>query len=262
MQLGKLEGFQADQGVASKTPPTRPQFDQTVRTSAQNQNVATSCATAEQNGQLDELWRSLALKPIAKAAPFAKWRKVRNDKPRREAPARLRHRRRLAASGPMPPALAARFTVGELSALRIVADEVAATGFCDLTLGELGDRAQVGRTTVQNAMRHAAGLLTVREQRRRGCRSGPNIVTIISPEWLLWLRMGTFSKRARSVGASAQGSRTRTPQTRENNILAAAHERAAAQPPVKWRGSGQAEQTRRCRGGGAILAAIIPPMAV
>ena len=33
-------------------------------------------------------------------------------------------RRRLACSGPMPPALACRFTTGQLAVLRIVADEV------------------------------------------------------------------------------------------------------------------------------------------
>src|SRR5215203_4740318 len=36
----------------------------------------------------------------------------------------IERRRRLAASGPMPPALAARFTTGEQAILRIIADEV------------------------------------------------------------------------------------------------------------------------------------------
>ena len=40
----------------------------------------------------------------------------------------LVRRRRLAASGPLPPHLAARFTCGELAALRIVADQVQASG--------------------------------------------------------------------------------------------------------------------------------------
>src|ERR671913_889384 len=41
----------------------------------------------------------------------------------------IERRRRLASSGPMPPALAARFTVAELACLRIVADEVRARGY-------------------------------------------------------------------------------------------------------------------------------------
>lgn len=41
-----------------------------------------------------------------------------------DRPAALLRRRQLAASGPMPPALAAKFTTAELAALRIVGDEV------------------------------------------------------------------------------------------------------------------------------------------
>ena len=48
----------------------------------------------------------------------------------------------LAASGPMPPALAAHFTVGQLAVLRIVGDEVRANGSCALTLAEIGARAR------------------------------------------------------------------------------------------------------------------------
>jgi hypothetical protein len=52
--------------------------------------------------------------------------------------------------------LACKFTVGELAALRIVADEVREKGNCDRTLGEIAARAGIGRTTAQNAMRLAA----------------------------------------------------------------------------------------------------------
>ena len=46
----------------------------------------------------------------------------------------IERRRRLAASGPMPSALAARFTTGELAVLRIVADEFQARQVCALCL--------------------------------------------------------------------------------------------------------------------------------
>jgi hypothetical protein len=40
----------------------------------------------------------------------------------------IARRRRLAASGPMPPSLACKFTVGELAGMRIVSDEVREKG--------------------------------------------------------------------------------------------------------------------------------------
>ncbi len=104
----------------------------------------------------------------------------------------LARRRHLAASGPLPTSLACKFTVGELAALRIVADEVREKGHCDRTLGEIAARAGIGRTTAQNAMRLAAtmGLLTVQERRREGQKNLPNVVRIVSREWQLWIKRG------------------------------------------------------------------------
>ena len=117
--------------------------------------------------------------------------------PPRRYPARDRHRslerrRRLAASGPMPPTLACNFTTGELAVLRIVADEGRDKGQCDRSLGELAARAGVGRTTAQNAIRRAAslGLVTVQERRQEGRRNLPNVVAVVSKEWLLWIDRG------------------------------------------------------------------------
>ena len=58
----------------------------------------------------------------------------------------------------MPPALAARFTVGELAVLRIVGDEVRASGLCGLCIDAIAARAGVCRRTAQNAIRQAARL--------------------------------------------------------------------------------------------------------
>ncbi len=104
----------------------------------------------------------------------------------------LERRRHLAASGPMPPQLAASFTTGELAVLRIIADEVRNHGQCDRTLGEIAARAGVCRATAQNALRHAArlGLLTIEERRRSGRSNLPNVVRITSREWLAWLARG------------------------------------------------------------------------
>lgn len=104
----------------------------------------------------------------------------------------LERRRRLAASGGLPPALAARFTTGQLAVLRIVADEVRARGTCDRCLDEIAARAGVSRATAKSTIRDARqiGLVTVQERRRPGAKSLPNVLRIISPEWTTWLRIG------------------------------------------------------------------------
>ena len=92
----------------------------------------------------------------------------------------------------MPPGLACRFTVGELAVLRIVGDEVRQHGQCDCCVDELAARAGVCRSLVKNAIRTAArlGLLTVEERRRAGRRNLPNVVRVVSREWLAWLARG------------------------------------------------------------------------
>ena len=114
--------------------------------------------------------------------------------------ASLERRRLLAASGVMPPAMAARFTVGELAALRIVADEVRDRSACRLSLGEVAARAGVGITTARRALREAAGqgLVTIEERRRRRQRNLPNVVRIVSAEWRTWIARGARA----AVGAS------------------------------------------------------------
>src|SRR3954463_8183513 len=93
-----------------------------------------------------------------------------------QRPVAIPRRRPLAASGPMPPGLACKFTVSELAVLRIIGDEVRQHGLCDRCVDEIAARAGVCRRMVQNAIREAArlGLLTVEERRREGRRNLPN----------------------------------------------------------------------------------------
>ncbi|MCJ2084317.1 hypothetical protein [Methylobacterium sp. J-090] len=101
-------------------------------------------------------------------------------------------RRLLACSGPMPPALAARFTTGQLAVLRIVADEVTAKGVCGLCIDAIAARAGVCRRLAQAAIRLAEGdgLLTIEERRHEGRKNSPNLVRILSREWQAWMRRG------------------------------------------------------------------------
>src|SRR5215208_5382099 len=112
-------------------------------------------------------------------------------------PAAIARRRHPAASGPMPPALACKFTVSELAVLRIVGDEVRQHGHCDRCVDEIAARAGVCRRMVQNAIREAVrlGLVTIEERRREGRRNLPNVVRIVSKEWMMWLARGGRSSR-------------------------------------------------------------------
>jgi hypothetical protein len=131
-------------------------------------------------------------------APTATARALRGILKRQRSPDRqrsLERRRRLAASGPMPPALACQFTTGELAVLRIVADEAKAHGGCRRCLDEIAARAGVCRTTAQNAIRAAKRLrlITVQERRLSAFRNDTNVIRIVSAEWLAWLAKGVGS---------------------------------------------------------------------
>src|SRR4051812_6295742 len=114
-----------------------------------------------------------------------------------QRPIAIARRRHLAASGPMPPALACKFTVSELAVLRIVGDEIRQHGHCDRCVDELAARAGVCRRMVQNALREATrlGLLTIEERRCEGRRNLPNVIRIVSKEWMLWLTRGGRASR-------------------------------------------------------------------
>src|SRR5919107_3163739 len=124
-------------------------------------------------------------------------------------PIAIARRRHLAASGPMPPSLACRFTVGELAVLRIVGDEVRQHGHCDRCVDELAARAGVCRSLVKNAIRTEArlGLVTVEERRRAGRRNLPNVVRIVSREWLAWLARGPKAIGVKKIAPTAKGTK-------------------------------------------------------
>jgi hypothetical protein len=114
-------------------------------------------------------------------------------------------RHRLAFSGPLPPHLAARFTVGHMSCLRVVGDEYRGRGHCCLTLDEIAARAGVCRKTAQRAMWAARdeGLLTIKGRRLKGRRKHlPNVVRVTSPEWLSWLARGSIRAKMKTGHSS------------------------------------------------------------
>src|SRR5829696_6009820 len=108
----------------------------------------------------------------------------------------MERRRRWAASGAMPPALASRFTLAEHAVLAVVSAEHRKHGDCRLTNKEVADVAGVSITTVKNALRAARGfsLISIEERRLTAFRNASNVVRIVSPEWCTWLHLGGGGK--------------------------------------------------------------------
>jgi hypothetical protein len=110
--------------------------------------------------------------------------------PDREA---SRHRRRkLGGSGVMPANMRRWYTEGERAVLYIIGGEIKHHGFCDLPIDKIGALAGVCRTTVQTTLHEARrrGLVGITERPRPGQKNLPNIVQIISREWLAWIKRG------------------------------------------------------------------------
>ena len=148
--------------------------------------------------------------------------------------ASLERRRSWTASGWLPPAIAARFTMGEAAALAVIVAEAAKAGRCGLPIGAIAARAGVCATTVRNAVREARrlGLVAVEERRLSYARSLPNLITIAGRELALWVRTRSRVER--------QGGGCRTVLTTTNHI----HHNAGRQA-LTGRKMGNREEKRR-----------------
>ena len=165
-------------------------------------------AVSEEDAQgLAELIEARKTVTMAPASPA---RRV-GSRPRSSAS--LERRRAWTGSGWMPPAIAARFTMGEAAAIGVVVAEIAARGQCMLSIGAIAGRAGVCATIVRNALRQARtlGLLHVEARRVARDRNLPNVVTIVSRELELWVRT-----RAR---VERQGGGCRSVLRTTNHIL-------------------------------------------
>jgi hypothetical protein len=126
----------------------------------------------------------------------------------------MERRRRWAASGRLPPGLAARFTLAEQAVLALVAAEVARRKDCRLSIENMAAVAGVCRSTVKNAIREARqlGLLTVEERQITGFRNDTNVTRIISPEWLAWIRLARKGDASRHAPSRREGHHAPTSQ--------------------------------------------------
>ncbi len=157
------------------------------------------------DAEAGEACEMIAARRAVTSAPSAP-RRV-GSRPRSSAS--MERRRAWTASGWLPPAVAARFTMGEAAALAVIVAEAAKAGRCGLPIGAIAGRAGVCATTVRNALREARrfGLVRVEERRLSYARSLPNLVTIAGRELALWVRT-----RAR-VERQGGGCKTVVPTT-------------------------------------------------
>ena len=152
--------------------------------------------------------------------PAERPRKSLGSRPRTDAS--MERRRRWAASGRLPPGLAARFTLAEQAVLALIAAETAQHKDCRLAVGHLAAIGGVAETTVRNAIREAKklGLVTVEERRVTGFRNDTNVVRIVSAEWTGWLSLARSSLLSEAMptrplkgGGCKSAKRTHTPNS-------------------------------------------------
>jgi hypothetical protein len=81
--------------------------------------------------------------------------------------------------------------------LCVLAGEVKHHGICDLPIDRIAALAGVCRTTTQTALHEARRLahIKITERPQRGRKSLTNLVQILSPDWLAWIRRGPSAHR-------------------------------------------------------------------
>lgn len=108
--------------------------------------------------------------------------------------AAIERRRRQAASGALPPSIAAHFTLGEQAALAVIsrAARQQRGGPLQWFIDKIAALAGVSRSTARNAIRKAKalGFLHVTEQRLTWWRNAANKITVAAAAWIAWLRGG------------------------------------------------------------------------
>ena len=182
----------------------------TARNTAAVDEIARLTWRAHAEGQLVDAEAEAVSEALqARRAAFAARRAFptappsRPDRTRARCPrspdrqASIERRRRQATSGIVPARIAASFTMAELAALTVIARQCQRAGVCVLPVDQIAALAGCSRSTVKNAMRQAKllGLFLVKERRIPGRKSLTNIISIVSKEWLGWLRLGGGVKK-------------------------------------------------------------------
>jgi hypothetical protein len=137
--------------------------------------------------------------------------RMRERRSRAETAQRWGRRRMLAATYPIHPRLAWHLTTSQMAYARLVADEVKAKGWFELSHQEAGARCGMSAKTAQRAQERLEELGWIKVERRhdrtRPWRNLANSVRIINPEWLMWIRRATPNAGHLSPRSETRGSR-------------------------------------------------------
>lgn len=142
--------------------------------------------TAEQRAKFDA---------IPDAPTYRRKERTRSNDPR------VIHRRTLATRSNLPPRLGGEMTFSENAVLVVIIGEQKKHGMCDLSVKEKADRAGVRKTSVRASERLFVkmGLITKKVRPHRGRKSETSVIRIVSPELLLWMKMGIGCENAQPL---------------------------------------------------------------
>jgi hypothetical protein len=106
-------------------------------------------------------------------------------------------RRMLGGSSALPPQMRSSYTEGQRAVLCIIAGEIKHHGVCGLPIDRIAALAGVCRTTVQTTLHEGRllGHLLITERPLPGRKHLPNLITVISLEWMAWLKRGPSAHR-------------------------------------------------------------------
>jgi hypothetical protein len=142
---------------------------------------------------------------VGKLAGRVRSRFAPRQRPRSPDRQASRERRRtLGGSAVMPPNLRHHYTEGQRAVLCIIAGEVKHHGLCDLPIDKIAALAGVCRTTVQTTLHEARRLFHIKitERPQPGKKNLPNVVQIVSAEWLAWIKRGPTAHRPSRIGSN------------------------------------------------------------
>jgi hypothetical protein len=104
----------------------------------------------------------------------------------------IERRKTLAATWPMPPAMACKLTPSEQAYARLLADDYATKGYTDTCHAAMAARIGCCAETVQRAQYTLRGLgwITVEHRPMPGRKHLPNLVRIVADDWIAWITNG------------------------------------------------------------------------
>lgn len=144
-------------------------------------------------------------------------------------------RRTLGGSAVMPPDLRQHYTEGQRAVLTIVAGEVKHHGTCDLPIDKIAALAGVCRTTVQTTLHEARRLFHIRitERPQPGRKHLTNVVEIIAPEWVTWIKRGPTAHRPSGSNSVKMVSTTKITDNQDHRLYRDAAREEAPQRDIR-----------------------------